>query len=667
MRLKAIALALAAVLVLTMRPGVVEAAVTTVNGSVSGNNTTQVTITWSNVPNVSHIRWTATASTYPANWFYEVWDGSGTKIRSGSCGSVNQTGSANQVITIDLRAFTAGNPTPEGLHSLSQLRIVNCSPTNATHGVSSIQAWRQDSDASEPVALVQQSRQQTADAGCPTGQRIRYSWSVPGGTDDRDYWQLRTERSTNGGPWEEQAGATVRWTPYASSINSPSTNFSTYICAVYGQSEYRVRAVDYSGNFGPYTVASQGTDMPYPNPPPEAPTVTTAAIGYNSATVEWTVPTYADTYDVRVNGVLEATGETGTTYALAGLTPDTSYTVEVRAVDENGQPGSWGSVTFDTLQEPPGPPEGVAGTSGHEQVTVSWSPPAAGGPVQGYRVYRDGNLAGQTGAGALSFLDTGLTNGQTYTYTVTAFNAGGEGPPSEPATATPTLAPPGPPQSLQAVPGDAQITLSWLPPSTGGGPEGYRVYRGGVLHATVAGATFTDTGLTNGTAYTYTVTAYNAGGESGPSNYVTATPSAVPGTPQGLTATPGDSKVWLAWSPPASGPAIQGYRVYRDGILLGSTAARQFTDSTAVNGQTYSYTVTAYNAGGESEEAGPASATPVEGPAGPQDWNISLTGIGNSITIAIQSLSPLWFVAVSLVLASSILSWGLALIMSWRR
>ena len=98
---------------------------------------------------------------------------------------------------------------------------------------------------------------------------------------------------------------------------------------------------------------------------------------------------------------------------------------------------------------PPGPPTGLTGRPGNGQVSLSWTAPASNGGVQisSYRVYRGTTSGGETlvtsggcsGLGAVtSCTDTGLTNGRTYYYKVSAVNAIGESTKSNEATATPT-------------------------------------------------------------------------------------------------------------------------------------------------------------------------------------------------------------------------------------
>ncbi len=89
-------------------------------------------------------------------------------------------------------------------------------------------------------------------------------------------------------------------------------------------------------------------------------------------------------------------------------------------------------------------------------------------------------------------------------------------------------APPGAPAALSATPGNGQIGLAWTAAS---GATGYRVHRatasGGpytTIQSNVIATSFTDTGLTNGTAYFYVVTAANTVGEGPNSNEASATP-----------------------------------------------------------------------------------------------------------------------------------------------
>ncbi|MFA7543556.1 MAG: C25 family cysteine peptidase, partial [Candidatus Cloacimonadaceae bacterium] len=75
------------------------------------------------------------------------------------------------------------------------------------------------------------------------------------------------------------------------------------------------------------------------------------------------------------------------------------------------------------------------------------------------------------------------------------------------------------PQNLGGIPANRKISLSWSAPASGN-PTSYKVFRAGNHIATVNSLSYEDNNLTNGTVYTYYVTALYAGGESDPSNFI---------------------------------------------------------------------------------------------------------------------------------------------------
>ncbi len=185
----------------------------------------------------------------------------------------------------------------------------------------------------------------------------------------------------------------------------------------------------------------------------------------------------------------------------------------------------------------PAAPINLSATAGNQQASLTWT---AGGGATGYNVKRGTASGGPyTTVGSpagTTYADTSLTNGTAYYYVVTAVNATGESGNSNQATATPTAASTAPaaPLNLTATGGNQQISLAWTAST---GATSYNVKRAatnGGPYTTVAspaGTSYTDTTVTNGTAYYYVVTAVSASGESANSNQASATPSATPPPP----------------------------------------------------------------------------------------------------------------------------------------
>ncbi len=268
---------------------------------------------------------------------------------------------------------------------------------------------------------------------------------------------------------------------------------------------------------------------------------------------------------------------------------------------------------------PPGAPVSATAIGGDAQATVSFSPPSSdgGSPITTYTV--TSSPSGITATGAASpILVPGLVNGTPYTFTVTATNAVGTGPPSAPSNSVTPAAVPGAPTIGTATAGNAQATVAFTPPASNGGSAitSYTVTSvpGGIT-AFGSASPITVIGLSNGTTYTFTVTATNGvgvGPASGPSNAVTPTaPAGTPGAPTGVMATGGDAQATVAFSPPASngGSPITSYLVTSiPGGITATGPASPITVTGLANGTSYTFTVTAINAVGPGPASLPSNA-----------------------------------------------------------
>ena len=138
------------------------------------------------------------------------------------------------------------------------------------------------------------------------------------------------------------------------------------------------------------------------------------------------------------------------TYTVTGLTNGTHYYFEVTAVNGAGE-GAPSPYATAVPFGPPGAPTSLAATPGGGEVTLSWAPPSSNGgsAVTAYNVYVS-SAPGVRGAKVAtvpttSYVATGLTNGTTYYFEVTAQNAAGEGLASAQVAAVPVA--PGAPSS----------------------------------------------------------------------------------------------------------------------------------------------------------------------------------------------------------------------------
>jgi subtilisin family serine protease len=195
----------------------------------------------------------------------------------------------------------------------------------------------------------------------------------------------------------------------------------------------------------------------------------------------------------------------------------------------------------------------------------------------------------------------------------------GEGAPPPPPTTVP-----GAPTLDSADPGDGQVELSWTAPASDGGSPitGYTATAspGGATCSTSGATTCTVTGLTNGTAYSFTVTATNAVGTGPPSNELSATPFAppsAPDAPRDLVASPHKARgISLSWVVPLSdgGSPLTGYRLYRGTssgswtLLVSVGNVTSYRDTSTKKGVRYYYVVTAINGLGEGPTSNEATA-----------------------------------------------------------
>ncbi len=283
-----------------------------------------------------------------------------------------------------------------------------------------------------------------------------------------------------------------------------------------------------------------------------------------------------------------------------------------------------------TPARPEAPASLTASVRGESQIDLAWQDRSTN--ETGFRVRRQNGGTGSwltvasLAANRTTWSNTGLVAGVTYKYQVVAFNAQGDSPASNEVSATTTAAVPSAPLGLtaSAVSG-TQIDLAWR--DNAGNETGFRVQRrdaDGSQWAEIGTVAqnvtvFRNTGLPAGATYRYRVLAYNAVGNSPPSNEVSATLPTVPAAPTNLVARATSStQIELTWRDNAANES--GFNLERK---TGTTGAwieiTRLTPNTTqvVNrglqaGTAYVYRLRAFNQAGLSawsNEATPSTGT----------------------------------------------------------
>ncbi|WP_030374583.1 glycoside hydrolase family 18 chitinase [Streptomyces rimosus] len=256
----------------------------------------------------------------------------------------------------------------------------------------------------------------------------------------------------------------------------------------------------------------------------------------NGWTVEWDFPSgtsVGSAWDARVSGSgthwkAQNANWNGTIAPGAsvsfGFTGAGSGGGDVSGCKLNG--GSCdGAQPGDTPPSAPGKP--VAGGVTDTSVRLSWTAATDDKGVKNYDILRDGTKVATVEK--LAYTDTGLTKDTSYTYTVVARDTADQtGPASEPVTVRTTgggqpgdnpPSAPGKPVASDVT--DTSVRLAWTAATDDKGVKNYDVLRDGTKVATVEKLAYTDSGLTKGTDYTYTVVARDTADQTGPASAAT--------------------------------------------------------------------------------------------------------------------------------------------------
>jgi large repetitive protein len=324
------------------------------------------------------------------------------------------------------------------------------------------------------------------------------------------------------------------------------------------------------------------------------------------------------------------TGFTRTGYNFAGwsdgsqvIAASTSYQMPVVNTQLTAQ---WTVA----LPNTPAAPNAVAG-DGSAVVTVNPGT-GSGGDVVSYTITASpGGASCTVFAPALTCTISPLPNNTSYTFTTTATNATGTTSSSPASTAVKPIAKPDAPSSVIATASNGAATVSFTAPanSAESAPTKYTVTSSPAGGSCELIAPFPNplacniTGLTNGTAYTFTVVAENALFTSDASTAsLAATPKTLPGAPgiSAASSTPGTATITVTAPASNGGSAITGYTITSAPGGFTCTVAADANPlacdiSTLVNGTSYTFTAVATNIVGNSLASSATTALIPQGAA----------------------------------------------------
>lgn len=352
--------------------------------------------------------------------------------------------------------------------------------------------------------------------------------------------------------------------------------------------------------------------------------------GSNTLTVDsdttngtWATNTLAATS----NGAGSTEVMANTQYKEATAAGTQTYNITTTSTD------NWTAIFVLNRMATPEAVTNLAATPGNAQVDLSWTAAASNDSpitdyVVEYKLASSGTwltFADGTSATAAATV-TGLTNGSLYDFRVTGVNAIGTSDIAAPTVQSTPRTVPTAPTNVAGTPQNTQVALTWTAPSSDGGNAvsdytvefssnggtSWSTFSDGVSTATSA----TVTGLVNGTAYVFRVSAVNAAGTgAASSNSSSTTPRTVPTAPTSVSAsaTAASKSMTITWSAPTSdgGAGISGYTVIdQNGSTVCTTAgATTCTVASLVSNTSYAFLVFATNVAGNSANSVASSST----------------------------------------------------------
>jgi len=473
-------------------------------------------------------------------------------------------------------------------------------------------------------------------AAATSSSRVNLAWT-DNATAEAGF---KLERSTDGVNFTQVALLAANSTAY--------TNINLTAATTY---HYRVRAYT-----GPEHSAFSNTASTTTQPPPAAPTnLTATALSTSRINLRWT-----DNATNELGFKVERSTDGVNFSQVAVLLPNlitwnnlnlaagTTYTYRIRAYDGPNHSAFSNTAAATTQPTPAAPSNLTAAAVSSSAINLAWTDNATN--EGGFKVERSTNGVNFTqiaslAANVVSYSNTGLAAGTTYTYRVRAYEGPNHSAFSNTASATTQGAPAAPSNLVATAATSSKINLSWNDNSSN--EAGFKLERStdGVNFtqvATLAANTqsYSNTGLAASTTYTYRIRAYEGTNNSPYSNLASATTFAAPAAPTNLTATAvSSSRINLAWTDNANNEA--GFKLERstDGanftqIAILAANATSYANTNLTASTTFTYRIRSYEGTNHSAYSNTASATTQPVPAAPSNLTATASPSKGRIALA---------------------------------
>ena len=437
-------------------------------------------------------------------------------------------------------------------------------------------------------------------------------------------------------------------------------------CGVFSGLPYLVG----SGNDAIYRFLDDGL-TPTPAPPvvtvPSAPTSLSLTATHNTIVATWRAPTNnggenPTRYDIRIDGGTWVSTNLETTHTFTGLSPETSHTIDVAAVNSAGR-GTAARRTRTTLAAPivvtvPSAPTSLSLTATHNTIVATWAAPTNTGgeaPTRYDIRINNGNWVNAGLDGTHTFRNR--TPETDYTIDVVAVNSAGCPNKQRGATASRTqrtdaapivITAPGAPTSLSLRATHNSIVATWGAPTDTGNAviERYDIRIDGGEWENVSLLTnHTYESLSPETRYTIEVAAVNSAGRGAAARRTRTTPAApvrvtVPSAPTSLSLRATHNSIVATWGAPADtgNAVIERYDIRIDGGswidagLDGTHTFRNLSQNTA-----HTIDVAGVNSAGRGATASGTKTTGITVPGAPTSLSVEVKPTTALITWAVAT------------------------------